>query len=66
VIFIELARSISKKPYKTMVCKAFSFHERFHPSKMASTCGGATIENAFRAMHKMEKDMQIQAIPQSS
>jgi hypothetical protein len=66
VIFIELARSKSKKPYKTMVCKAFSFHERFHTAKTAFTCGIATIENAFRATHKMEKGMQIQAIPQSS
>ena len=49
-----------------MVCKAFSFHERFHPAKTVFICGIATIENAFRAVHKMEKDMQIQAIPQGS
>jgi len=65
VIFLEIARSISKKPYKTMVCNAFSFHERFHILKMAFAYRIATIENAFRTLHKMEKAMEIQATSRS-
>jgi len=38
-----------------MVCKAFSFHERFHFMKTDFASRIATIENAFRALHKMEK-----------
>jgi len=66
VIFLELARYFLKKLYKTMVCNTFSFHEIFHTLKTTFASCIATIENAFRATHKMEKDMQIQAIPPGS